>query len=318
MICKNCGARIADNAGFCGKCGAKTASGQPSREEIRARVQGGGRQAAPARTAAPARRAAPARTAAPRGAAPTFRLGEQTITLDLPMILALAAGALCLLQLLYLFVPSLSARLVVLATEPQNYSLFSAFKLGGGSVMTVLLVLTWLGAAVSVFLPLLLRGKAMPILTAALAALGLVLLLSSFGLISKASYKSMKLLFVGVLLLLNCLVIQGLIIWSAVARKRGGDAPARAAAARQSAARQPAARRPAPAARPAARRQAPPRRGVNGFSRPSAPAQHVTPPDAETIAALRRMAEMHRQGLVSDEEFARIKAECVARGWIRE
>ena len=23
MICKNCGARIADNAGFCGKCGAK-------------------------------------------------------------------------------------------------------------------------------------------------------------------------------------------------------------------------------------------------------------------------------------------------------
>ena len=67
MICKNCGARIADNAGFCGKCGAKTASGQPSREEIRARVQGGGRQAAPARTAAPARRAAPAGGAMPLG-----------------------------------------------------------------------------------------------------------------------------------------------------------------------------------------------------------------------------------------------------------
>jgi hypothetical protein len=44
----------------------------------------------------------------------------------------------------------------------------------------------------------------------------------------------------------------------------------------------------------------------------------VTVPDAETIAALRRMAQMHQQGLVSDEEFARIKAECVARGWIRE
>ena len=84
------------------------------------------------------------------------------------------------------------------------------------------------------------------------------------------------------------------------------------------AAAQPAARRPAPAARPAVQRQAPPRRGVNGFSRPSAPAQHVTVPDAETIAALRRMAQMHQQGLVSDEEFARIKAECVARGWIRE
>ena len=93
MICKNCGARIADNAGFCGKCGAKAAPAQPSREEIRARVQGGGRQAAPVRSAAPARRAAPSGGAALQG-------------LDKSRLFVLAAALLSLLQIVYLFVKS--------------------------------------------------------------------------------------------------------------------------------------------------------------------------------------------------------------------
>ena len=82
--------------------------------------------------------------------------------------------------------------------------------------------------------------------------------------------------------------------------------------------------RPAPAPAPAARRTAQPAQtgakgiGVNTPIRRAVPGKNVTPPDADTIAALRRMVEMHKQGLVSDEEFARIKAECVARGWIRE
>ena len=31
MICKNCGARIADNAGFCGKCGCETIHSETER-----------------------------------------------------------------------------------------------------------------------------------------------------------------------------------------------------------------------------------------------------------------------------------------------
>ena len=86
----------------------------------------------------------------------------------------------------------------------------------------------------------------------------------------------------------------------------------------QRVAAQPAPRGPAPRPAPAAQPQQARRPAAGGSVRPAGPARNVTPPDAETIAALRRMAQMHREGLVSDEEFARIKAECVARGWIRQ
>ena len=305
MICKNCGARIADNAGFCGKCGAKTASGQPSREEIRARVQGGGRQAATTRTAAPARRAAPAGGAMPLG-------------LDKSRLFVLAAALLSLLQIVYLFVKSIFISISYggesISDGDSMFSMFSVLKEGNATFLAVLLLLLCLALVASIAVPVLLRRGQKPIVTIVIAALTLLLFIISDVAINKFfdTYNlgvKPHLGLAGWLFILNCLAIPALIF---LAGRGEEPVPARAAA------RQPAARRPAPAARPAVQRQAPPRRGVNGFSRPSAPAQHVSPPDAETIAALRRMAEMHRQGLVSDEEFARIKAECVARGWIRE
>ena len=302
MICKNCGARIADNAGFCGKCGAKTASGQPSREEIRARVQGGGRQAATTRTAAPARRAAPAGGAMPLG-------------LDKSRLFVLAAALLSLLQIVYLFVKSVFITISYGGESVSDgASMFSVLKEGNATFLAVLLLLLCLALVASIAVPVLLRRGQKPIVTIVIAALTLLLFIISDVAINKFfdTYNlgvKPHLGLAGWLFILNCLAIPALIF---LAGRGEEPVPARAAA------RQPAARRPAPAARPAVQRQAPPRRGVNGFSRPSAPAQHVSPPDAETIAALRRMAEMHRQGLVSDEEFARIKAECVARGWIRE
>ena len=303
MICKNCGARIADNAGFCGKCGAKAAPAQPSREEIRARVQGGGRQAAPVRSAAPARRAAQSGGAALQG-------------LDKSRLFVLAAALLSLLQIVYLFVKSVFITISYGGESVSDgASMFSVLKEGNATFLAVLLLLLCLALVASIAVPVLLRRGQKPIVTIAVAALTLLLFIISDVAVNKFfdTYNlgvKPHLGLAGWLFILNCLLIPALIF---LAGRGEAPAPARAAAARQ-----PAARRPAPAARPAVQRQAPPRRGVNGFSRPSAPAQHVTVPDAETIAALRRMAQMHQQGLVSDEEFARIKAECVARGWIRE
>lgn len=303
MICKNCGARIADNAGFCGKCGAKAASGQPSREEIRARVQGGGRQTPTTGRAAPVRRAAPAGGAALQG-------------LDKSKLFVLAAALLSLLQIVYLFVKSVFISISYGGESiSDGASMFSVLKEGNATFLAVLLLLLCLALVASIAVPVLLRRGQKPVVTIAVAALTLLLFIISDVAINKffdTNNLGVKphLGLAGWLFILNCLLIPALIF---LAGRGAAPAPARAAAARQ-----PAARRPAPAARPAVQRQAPPRRGVNGFSRPSAPAQHVTVPDAETIAALRRMAQMHQQGLVSDEEFARIKAECVARGWIRE
>ena len=310
MTCSNCGARISDNSAFCGKCGAPVTRSQPgpaaparpSREEIRARVQGGGQQTAPARGRAPAAGA------------------SGPMALDKSKLFCLIAALLGLLQIVYLFLNTFffNFDLGGELSASQGFSVFAALKEGNAGFMGVLLLLLCLGVLASIAVPILLRRRQMPVVTA--IAAGLTLLLYVISVVAIKKYSSSNALgmkpslgFFGWMFMLNCVAIAVLVYLAG--RGEPAPAPARAAAPRQPAARRSA---PMPAPRAAAGKQAPLRRGVNGPARQSAPGRHVTPPDAETIAALRRMAEMHKQGLVSDEEFARIKAECVARGWIRE
>ena len=93
MTCKNCGAPLEEGTRFCNRCGAAVVR-QPSREEIRARVQGGGRHA-------PAH-AAPARASVVGGNYAPATLGAQHTPL-----LCLVAGLLGILQIVYLFVNTL-------------------------------------------------------------------------------------------------------------------------------------------------------------------------------------------------------------------
>ena len=159
MICKNCGARIANNAGFCGKCGAKAAPAQPSREEIRARVQGGGRQAAPVRSAAPARRAAPSGGAMPQ-------------SLDKSRLFVLAAALLSLLQIVYLFVKSVFISISYGGESiSDGASMFSVLKEGNATFLAVLLLLLCLALVASIAVPVLLRRGQKPIVTIVIAGL---------------------------------------------------------------------------------------------------------------------------------------------------
>ena len=291
MICTNCGTRLEAGAEFCKTCGAPV-SARPSSREIRARVQGGGRHAAPAGTGLP-------------------RLGIPSVSGDLAPLYCLGAALLSLLQLVYLFVKTL---FVSFGSGQESFasvsfSVYGALRDGGPLFLGVLLVLLCLVLLGSVALPMLLRGRPSFWLSLGVSALLLILYLVALGRIRSAFDGSFlgikpKLGFLGWMFLLNCLLIPALLFLAAAAAGPEPAAPAR----------KPAAPRRVPAERPAASRKP----GAQTQVRPAAPAKNVTPPDQETINALRRMAEMHRQGLVSDEEFARIKAECVARGWIRE
>lgn len=260
--------------------------GRPTGEEVRARIQGGGRHAAPSRRSALARHGAP-------GKAPS---GDGR----LPMTVA---GLLWLAQLVLLFVRTLSINMNYgdFNLGSVDYSVCGALKAGESTVIAVLLVLLCLGGFACVVVPKVLSGRRIPVLSLAMAVLTLVLFLVALSRINSAFDKA----YFGVkphmgaggwVFILNCALIAALSWLAGRLEPIPAPAPVRAAPVRT----EPAARRTATASvRPAAHR-------------------NVTPPDAETIAALRRMAEMHRQGLVSDAEFARIKAECVARGWIRE
>ena len=295
MTCKNCGAPLEEGARSCSKCGAAVLR-QPSREEIRARVQGGGRHAAPPKSSV-------------RGGEGGTAYGTATLGAQHTPLLCLVAGLLGILQIVYLFVNTLFVTIASGQTDfgVMRYSFYGAMKQLGSTGFGVVLVLLCLAVLGSIAVPMILSGSPRSLVTAALSALLLLLYIIALFKVRGAFSENFlgakpKLGFYGWLFLLNCFLIPGLTFLAGQVEDV----------------------LPAPAQEPAERRTAPPQQsavrriGVNTPVRRAAPAKNVTPPDAETIAALRRMAQMHKQGLVSDEEFARIKAECVARGWIRE
>ena len=293
MTCNRCGAAIEAGEEFCGKCGAPVKRSQPDREAIRVRAQGGGRHAAPRR-------------------GPVMPEIDLSQPQDQEKLFCLAAGVLGLLQILYLLIKTL---FVSFGTESYAVSVYTAVKESSG-FLAVLLLLSCVAVLAGIAVPIIREGRPRILLTVGLSALMLVLyVIAVFAVRSSYARELLgvkpKLGFFGWMFLLNCLLIPAL-TWLA-----GGEpAPIPAAAAAPAAAAQP--KRPVSTPHPLLERQAAPRRGVNGPAKPASVGRQVTPPDAETIAALRRMAQMHKEGLVSDEEFARIKAECAARGWIRE
>ena len=276
MTCKKCGAQLPPDSSVCSRCG--TVNEQPSREAVRARVQGGGRRTAPKSAA----------TAADGEFFPLLGLG------------------LGLLQILLLFVKGAVTAPDMWTAEVVKYSLFKCSPVLG----LILLLLCVLGMGCAV-LPLLgqelSRGKAAAVLLPLAALLlGIITLIVGvnaytvkdpfFGsgeIVSKASVGA-----VGVLFLMLCAC-------SALAASCS-------AGGKQFLIQRPAASHARGPQRPVTSRE------VRQRPQEQSPRQQVTPPDAETIAALRKMAQMHREGLISDEEFDRIKAECVARGWIRQ
>lgn len=270
MICTKCGARLAPGARSCERCGA--ANEQPSREAIRARVQGGGRSAA-------------------SGAAPGADVGSY----------ALVGLGISLLQILLLFLKGAVKVPDVWTEQVERISLFRASP--WLALLLLLLCLLSLGWAVLPLLGMELPRRRTAAILLALATLlvGIAALTAGvrantvrdpfFGsneIISKASIGAAGVLF----LLLSAA--------SALTAWLSGRTASRPQSRRSVTA--PRHSPPAPAEK----------------ARQESPRPRVTPPDAETIAALRKMAQMYRQGLISEEEFARIKAECVARGWIRE
>ena len=301
MTCKNCGAPLDEGARSCSRCGAAVLR-QPSREEIRARVQGGGRHAAPPST--------PARASGSGTAYAPATLGAQHTPL-----LCLVAGLLGILQIVYLFVNTLFVTIASGQTDfgVMRYSLYGALRQQGSTGFGVALVLLCLVALGSIAVPMILSGRPRSMITAGLSLLLLVFYIIALIKVRGAFSEDFlgakpKLGFYGWLFMLNCLLIPALVYLAAQVEDIV-PAPARSPASAPA----PAERRTAQPAQTGAKKI-----GVNTPVRRAAPGKNVTPPDAETIAALRRMVEMHKQGLVSDEEFARIKAECVARGWIRE
>ena len=292
MICRYCGATLDTGERFCQSCGRPTTV-QPSREEIRARVQGGGRHAAPAQ------RQVRRQTAAVDN---SDKLGPQ----HTPM-LCMVAGLLGVLQIVYLLVKSVYVTLGngQEGMSVSSYSLTAALKQESSGVLAVLLVVLAVVLLGSIALPMILSGRPRPLITAGLSLLLLVLLIAATVSVKSAfsaNYMGAKprLGLAGWLLYINCVLIPAIVF---LAGQMSSLEPEE---------------EPAPAPAPRRSVQAPQQQAQKRSLRPAAPAKNVTPPDAETIAALRRMAQMHKQGLVSDEEFARIKAECVARGWIRE
>lgn len=291
MICKYCGATLDTGERFCQSCGRPTTV-QPSWEEIRARVRGGGRHAA-------------SQQPTPRRAAPvdnSEKLGPQHTPL-----LCMVAGLLGVLQIVYLLIKSVYVTLGngQEGMSVSTYSLTAALRQESSGFLAVLLVLAAVALLGSIALPMMLSGRPRPLITAGISLLLLVLLIvatSSVKSAFSANYMGAKprLGLAGWLLYLNCVLIPAIVFLAGqMSSLEPEEEPA-----------------PVPAPRRAA--PAPQQQAQKRTLRPAAPARNVTPPDAETIAALRRMAQMHKQGLVSNEEFARIKAECVARGWIRE
>lgn len=293
MTCKNCGAPLEEGSRFCKNCGAAVMR-QPSREEIRARVQGGGRHSAPLPAAGKREE--------------NWENGSATLGAQHTPLLCLVAGLLGILQIVYLFVNTLFVTIASGQTDfgVMRYSLYGALKQLGSTGLGVLLVLLCLVLMGSIAVPMILSGRPRSLVTAGFSALLLFVCILALLKVRGAFSANFlgakpKLGFYGWLFLLNCLLIPGL-VFLAGQIEDVFPAPAPAPAVQKAAAPTPSAVR---------------RAVVDAAVKPAAPSRKVTPPDAETIAALRRMAEMHKQGLVSDEEFARIKAECVARGWIR-
>ena len=205
MTCKNCGAVLEDGARVCGSCGAPVMR-QPSREEIRARVQGGGRHAAPAH-------AAPARASAVGGDYAPATLGAQHTPL-----LCLVAGLLGILQIVYLFVNTLFVTIAAGQTDfgVMRYSLYGALKQLGSTGLGVLLVLLCLVLMGSIAVPMILSGRPRSLVTAGFSALLLFVCILALLKVRGAFSANFlgakpKLGFYGWLFLLNCLLIPGLV-----------------------------------------------------------------------------------------------------------
>ena len=305
MTCKNCGNSLAPGARFCNVCGAP-ATQQPTREEVRARIRGGAQHAAP--------------RASFSGGTELVSAAQSKLGPQHTPLLCLAAVLLGVLQIIYLLLKTVYVTLGVGQDnlDVASYSFYGALKTGESTGLGVFLVLVTLALLASIAVPMILDGRPRPLITAGVSLLLMILyvvaifkLKSFFG--ENFLGAKPKLGFWGWMYLLNCLLIPALTFLGGQVADAVPEAPPAAPAGRAA----PAAVRSG--ARPVSPLQkAPSRPGPNGPVRPAAPGRNVTPPDAETIAALRRMAQMHKEGLVSDEEFARIKAECVARGWIRE
>ena len=300
MKCYNCGAELGANSRFCEACGATLT--RPSREAIRARVQGGSGSKMPAQIGG------------------TLSAIGDGIPGGLPMLLCGGAALLWILQIVYLAVDTVTASMgdKSLGLEiSESRSVLWVLKEGDAGFLGTLLIILCVAGLAATLVPVLLQGRPKAGLVIGITVVTLLIYIIVIASIADSVNSTvygtkMTLGFAGIMFFVNCVLIPALVI----AAKRNTAVPQKSAASprRTAAPARPAqqVRRPAPA------RSAVPHPGnlrTGSAARPQNRA--VTPPDAETIAALRRMAQMHDQGLVSDEEFERIKAECVARGWIR-
>ena len=208
MTCKNCGAPLDEGTRSCSRCGAAVLR-QPSREEIRARVQGGGRHAAPPST--------PARASGSGTAYAPATLGAQHTPL-----LCLVAGLLGILQIVYLFVNTLFVTIASGQTDfgVMRYSLYGALRQQGSTGLGVVLVLLCLVGLGSIAVPMILSGRPRSMITAGVSLLLLVFYVIALIKVRGAFSENFlgakpKLGFYGWLFLLNCFLIPALVYLAA-------------------------------------------------------------------------------------------------------
>ena len=285
--CKRCGAVLPPNASFCPRCGTVAArpSGQAVRERIRS-VQ----EPVPVRAPVSYARKYPNRASTPRP--------EDKVPVQDAIRVCFGGLFLWALQLLFLFVKSI---FLGVGSYGVHYSLYGFTREYGMRFMGILLLFLCLLGFVSLLIPLFVgRERSRFQLAAVPAGFAVLLCAATFwGIYRAGNSPRPQIGFPAWLFLLNGILIL------TVTFRAGQPTPAVKPAVQPREEEPLSETPPLPEERPLRIKPTPPR-----------PTPSV--PDEETIASLRRIALMHKQGLISDEEFARVKAECVARGWIRE